>query len=274
MRGLEDRRPYVSARGVAQLQGRLSARDLAIIRQVAELRLMSARQVQLLHFPVAEHDNEQAATRARQRVLTRLCRDRLLSRLERRIGGVRAGSTGLVLTLGPIGQRILGQNGPRRRAYEPSWRFFDHTLAISQLVVDLRLAARAGLLDVLDTQAEPECWRQFAGSGGRLVLRPDAFLALGVGDYELRWFIEVDRGTESLPTVLRKCHLYADYYQSGTEQAKHDGVFPRVCWVVPDDVRAKRVRTAIARNSALPEQLFVVTTSARAITTLGGDIKQ
>lgn len=273
MRGTDDTRPYVSARGVAQLQGRLSARDLAIIRQVAELRLMSARQIQALHFPAAEHDNERAATRARQRVLTRLCRERLLSRLERRIGGVRAGSAALVLVLGPVGQRVLGRDGSRRRAYEPSWRFFDHTLAISQLVVDVSVAARHGLLDVLEAQAEPRCWRRFAGLGGRLVLRPDAFLALGIGDYELRWFIEVDRSTESLPTVLRKCHLYADYYQSGTEQAKHDGVFPRVCWIVPDDVRAERVRTAIARNSALSGRLFVVTTSARAITTLQGEVK-
>jgi len=270
MRGTDDTRPYVSARGVAQLQGRLSARDLAIIRQVAELRLMSARQIQTLHFPAAEHYNDQAATRARQRVLARLCRERLLAPLARRIGGVRAGSAGLVLALGPVGQRVLGQDGSRRRAYEPSWRFFDHALAVAQLVVDVNVAARAGLLDVLEAQAEPRCWRRFAGIGGRLVLRPDAFLALGVGEYELRWFIEVDRSTESLPTVLRKCRLYADYYQSGTEQAKHDGVFPRVCWIVPDDVRAERVRTAIARNSALPERLFMVTTSAQVVAVLRG----
>jgi Replication-relaxation len=269
MRGTDATRPYASARGVAQLQGRLSARDLAILRQVAQLRLMSARQIQALHFPATEHDNEPATTRARQRVLTRLSRERLLIALARRIGGVRAGSAGLVLALGPVGQRVLGQDGSRRRAYEPSWRFFDHTLAVSQLVVDVHVAARAGLLDVLETQAEPHCWRQFAGLGGRLVLRPDAFLALGVGEYELRWFIEVDRGTESLPTVLRKCHLYADYYQSGTEQAAHNGIFPRVCWVVPDDVRAERVRAAIARHSALPGRLFVVTTNAQAVTTLG-----
>ena len=62
---------YVTARGVARLRERLSERDLAIIRQVAELRLMSARQIQAIHFPDSEHDNESAATRARQRVLKR-----------------------------------------------------------------------------------------------------------------------------------------------------------------------------------------------------------
>jgi hypothetical protein len=275
MRGAADNaRPYLSARGAAQLRRRLSARDLAIIRQVGELRLMSARQIQALHFPASEHDNDQAATRARQRVLARLCRERLLIALARRIGGIRAGSAGLVLALGPVGQRVIGLDGARRRAYEPSWRFVDHTLAVSQLVVDVNVAVRAGLLDVLDVQAEPQCWRTVAGMGGWLVLRPDAFLALGIGEYELRWFIEVDRSSESLPVIVRKCHLYADYYQSGQEQAAHGGVFPRVCWVVPDEVRAERVRAAIARDRSLPDRLFIVTTSASVISTLRGEIKQ
>jgi len=262
-------RPYASARGVAQTRNRLSERDLSIIRQVAELRLMSARQIQAVHFPDAEHDNEQAATRARQRVLERLTRERLLIRLERRIGGVRAGSAGLVLALGPIGQRVLATSGPRRRSYEPTLRFVDHTLAIAQLVVDLTVASRRGLLDVLDVQAEPRCWREFSGPSGRRLLRPDAFVALGSGEYELRWFIEVDRDTESLPVIVRKCRLYADYYQSGKEQAAHGGVFPRVCWVVPDELRAERLRAAIARDRQLPEGLFMVTASEQAMATLG-----
>jgi hypothetical protein len=261
-------RPYVSARGAARLRERLSERDRGVIRQVAELRLMSARQIQAIHFPDDEHENGAAATRARQRVLRRLCRDGLLVALERRIGGVRAGSAGLVLALGPVGQRVLAANGPRRRSYEPTWRFVDHTLATAQLIVDLSVAARRGQLDVLASQAEPQCWREVVGIGGRQWLRPDAFLMLGVGDYELRWFIEVDRASESLPVVVRKCRLYADYYQSGKEQGAHGGVFPRVCWVVPDDARAERLRVAIARDRHLPGQLFVVATNAQAVAAL------
>jgi hypothetical protein len=261
-------RPYVSARGLTQTRERLSERDLGVIRQVAELRLMSARQIQALHFPDAEHDNEQAATRARQRVLERLTRERLLIRLERRIGGVRAGSAGFVLALGPVGQRVLAIGGPRRRSYEPTLRFVDHTLAVAQLIVDVTVASRRGLLDLLDVQAEPRCWREFSDMGGRRLLRPDAFLALGSGEYELRWFIEVDRASESLPVIVRKCRLYADYYQSGREQAAQGGVFPRVCWVVPDEPRAERVRQAIEQDRSLPERLFVATTSDRAVVVL------
>jgi len=270
MSAAEPTRPYASARGVAQTRERLSERDLAIIRQVAELRLMSARQIQAVHFPDGEHYNEQAATRARQRVLERLTRERLLIRLDRRIGGVRAGSAGFVLALGPIGQRVLATSGPRRRSYEPTLRFVDHTLAIAQLVVDVVLASRQGLLDALDVQAEPCCWREFSGLGGRRLLRPDAFVSLGSDGYELRWFIEVDRATESLPVIVRKCHLYADYYQSGKEQAARGGVFPRVCWIVPDELRAERLRRAIARDRNLPERLFIVATEPNTLGILLG----
>jgi hypothetical protein len=268
MRGERPARRYVSMRGVAQTRERLSERDLGVIRQVGELRLMSARQIQAVHFPDGEHDNPAAATRARQRVVRRLCRDGLLIALERRIGGVRAGSAGLVLALGPIGQRVLVDGGRRRRSYEPTWRFVDHTLAIAQLLVDVTVASRRRRLDLLDVQAEPSSWRQFSGLDGRRLLRPDAFLALGVGEYELRWFIEVDRSSESLPVVVRKCRQYGDYYQSGREQASGGGVFPRVCWIVPDAKRAERLQGAIARDRQLPEQLFVVTTSERALVTL------
>src|ERR1700735_3101503 len=176
------KRRYVSARGAARLRDRLSERDLAIVRQVADLRLMSARQIQALHFPPSQHMSELAATRARQRVVTRLCRDRLLTPLQRRVGGIRAGSAGLVLALGPIGQRVLADGGSRRRAYEPTLRFFDHTLATAQLAVDLTLAARAGMIELLSFQAEPESWREFADiGGGRRWLRTDAFLVDGDG---------------------------------------------------------------------------------------------
>ncbi len=269
MRGTAPIRPYVSARGLTHIRQRLSERDLAIVRQVACLRLMSARQLQASHFAESGHASELAATRARQRVLERLTGERLLTRLERRIGGVRAGSAGFIFALGPVGQRILALEGARQRRYEPTLRFVDHTLAVAQLVVDVTVAARQGRFEVLDCQAEPRCWRQFAGLGGRRWLRPDLFMVLGVGDYELRWLVEVDRSSESLPVIRRKCHLYADYYQSGTEQAKHGGVFPRVCWVVPDEQRAERVQSVIARDRKLPERLFVVTTGDRAVAALG-----
>ncbi|HLX87415.1 MAG TPA: replication-relaxation family protein [Acidimicrobiales bacterium] len=269
MTGNPSHRRYLGPEAIERLRAGLSGRDFAILGQVADLRLMTARQIGAIHFPLTDHQGELAAARAGQRVLSRLVRDGLLVRLERRIGGVRAGSAGYVYGLGQTGQRVLGVDGPRKRLYEPTGRFVDHTLAVTELIVSVTEAARQGVFEILVLQAEPHCHRHFSGLGGRTVLRPDLFLALGVGELELRWFIEVDRGTESLPVVLSKCRAYADYYRSGREQTAHE-VFPRVLWVVLIKARADRVRAAIARDRRLEERLFAVTTDGRALPVLIG----
>lgn len=264
--------PYsrTGSKGLEVVRHELTGRDLAIIGQVAELRLLSAVQLKDVHFPVGDHDNDAAAMRACQRVLIRLVRDRLLIRLERRLGGVRAGSSSFVYALGSVGQRVLTPDGARRRRlYEPTPRFLDHTLAIAQIVVDATNAARRNELEVLMSQAEPRCHRQFSANGGWAVLKPDLFVNLGVDDYEHRWFVEVDMSTESLPVVLRKCQLYEDYYQTGKEQEAH-GVFPKVCWVVPNEVRAQRIRDGIKRDRKLTDRLFVVTTADKTLDVLKG----
>jgi hypothetical protein len=261
---------YVSAKGLGRLREQLSERDLAILEQICELRLMSAQQIEAVHFPVSEHDNPQAAARARQRVLRRLVKNGLLSPLARRVGGVRAGSAGFVFAPSALAHRLLRPERPPRREYEPTVRFVDHTLAAAQLVVDLTLAARQGTLDLIEAQAEPRCWREFSTIGGRQIVRPDAFVTVGVGDYIWSWFCEIDRGSESVPVVLRKCHLLAEYRQTGIEQTKHGGTFPRVCWLVPDELRAERLRRAIAADRHLPERLFTVATSEQAVAVLCG----
>lgn len=232
----------LTSRDLDLLHGRLGGRDLAIINHVSDLRLMSARQITSVHFTLSEHDNPVAAARASQRALARLVRDQLLVRLARRVGGVRAGSAGYIYGLGPAGQRILFPDAPRRRDHEPGLGFVDHTLAVAQLVVDLIETSRTGPLEILGCQTEPRCHRTFTGIGGLTEVKPDLFIALGVGDLEHRWFVEIDRANASLPVVLRKCRTYDAYYHSGKEQTAH-GVFPKVCWVVPDHDRADRIAT-------------------------------
>ena len=148
-------RKRVGAKGLAVLQEDLSVRDLAIIRQVADLRLMTGRQIADLHFAQNEHETAAAATRASNRVLARLVRDGLLARLERRVGGVRNGSSRFVYALGALGHRVLALDGPRPRFREPGTTFALHTLAVTQLVVDCTLAARDKRFDVLNCQSEP-----------------------------------------------------------------------------------------------------------------------
>jgi hypothetical protein len=217
---------------------------------------MSGRQIERLHFTVEQHATALTAARTCRRVLERLVSDRLLVRLDRRVGGVRAGSASFVYGLGPVGQRVLGLDGPRRRFREPTATFVAHTLAISELVVMLTLGDRRGEFELLELEAEPICWRPL----GSQQLRPDLFVSLGAGDYEYRYFIEVDLGTESLPRLIAKCQTYDAYYRTGAEQQKH-GIFPRVLWIMHDEQRAARLRDAIERSRALSPEFFVVTTN-------------
>ena len=259
----------VGTRQLAQLRSELSDRDLAIIRQVGDLRLMSSRQIEAVHFGPERHASRVTATRTCRRVLERLVGDRLLLRLQRRIGGLRAGSHAAIYALGPVGQRVLDLDRPRQRLREPTAPFVDHTLAIGQLVVNLTLAAREGQCELLAVETEPSSWRSFKSLRGQHELRPDLFVALGVGDYEHRWFVEIDRGSESLPVLVRKCRRYDAYYRSGTEQAKH-GVFPRACWVVPTAPRASRLEQAVSSARDLTERLFTVSVEESAVEILTG----
>jgi hypothetical protein len=259
----------IGPRGLKTLRGRLSSRDLTIIDQVAELRLMSTRQIEALHFTEAEHETPLAAARTCRRVLDRLAGHRLLVRLERRIGGVRSGSASYIYSLGTVGQRVLELDGPRKRFREPSAMFADHTLAISQLVVDIKVASREKRFELLELQTEPACWRRYAGNAEMVVLRPDLYVAVGSAEYEYRWFVEVDRGSEHLPTLLTKCHAYDDYYRTGIEQ-RATQVFPRVCWIVPDEMRQRILTEKVEKDDRLNSSMFAVTVSELAVDVLAG----
>ena len=256
-------------RGLERLDEELSGRDRSILGQVADLRLMSARQIELVHFAAAEHASSISAARCCRRVLERLVRDRLLTRLERRIGGVRAGSASYVYAIGPVGQRLVGRDEARKRFREPSATYALHTLAIAQLVTDLTVQSRSGRVEILQLQAEPACWRTTTGMAGSTLLRPDLFVSLGIREYEYRWLIEVDLGTEPLPTLLRKCQAYEAYYRSGREQHEH-GVFPRVLWLMHSAERVERLQAAIASDTRLTSALFSIVTSEQAITAVAG----
>lgn len=250
----------VSAAALVRLRRSLSERDLAVLASVAECRFLTARQLQRWHFPVGEDGHTAgSADRVARRVLSRHVRDRLLVRLERRIGGLRAGSAGYIYALGPVGHRVLERSEPRRRFEEPSTRFLEHTLTIADVVVGLIEADRLGETELLECETEPHCWRPL-GSGSRERLKPDLRLTLGAGDEELHWFVEVDLGTVHRPTVLKQCVAYATYYRTGREQHQV-GTFPKVAWLTTPE-RVETLRRSIERDARLPSQLFAVTALA------------
>lgn len=250
----------------------LSDRELSILASLDVYRYLTARQIETLHF--YDHASNLTGARTCRRVLERLARAGVLHRLERRIGGLRAGSASYVYCLDRLGYRLLhNDDGSRRRRREPSAVFLDHTLAIAQLAVDLSVAARTRVIEDLAIETEPLCWRRFSrGLAGTDTLKPDLALAFATGDYELRWFVEIDLGSVGIGALLRKCRLYHDYWATSTEQDRH-GVFPMVLWITTDNTRAAKVQHAIRTAPHLGSNLFDVVTRSGALDHLtGGDL--
>lgn len=255
-------------RALGQLRASLSDRDLAVLRSVAALHFVTTKQLERLHFHDA-HATSLAAARAARRVLARLHDLHLLDRLERRVGGVRAGSASFVWLLTSLGFRLLGDD-KRRRSREPSLVHLSHVLAVAELVVQLHERSRATDVELLSVEPEPTCWRAFVGHhGAQALLKPDLRLTLGIGEHELHWFVELDRATEYRSALTRKLGTYVMAWRDGGEQTRA-GVFPRVLWVVPDEARGEAIAIVWQSMDSVPDGMFQAVTTDRAVDVLSG----
>ncbi len=235
----------VTRAAVQRIAEGLSQRDRAILADVARVRVLTSRQVERLHFAELQGAYRD---RNRRRVLERLASLQLLAPLQRRIGGVRAGSAGLVFALGLAGQRLFrleanGNLGGRaRRPHIPTDRFLGHSLAVAELYVGLVEADRAGSLTLVGFEAEPDCW--WRDSEGEWV-KPDAYAVVSAGEVQDSWAVEVDMGTESVPTLRRKLAAYLGLVEQG-EHGPDGGVLPRVLVTVPDEHRRTVLRGVVS----------------------------
>jgi hypothetical protein len=260
----------VSRRGHAvRLREKLSERDRAILGDLDQLRLLTGKQLRRLHFPDGDPITQGRKVRA---ALQRLDDLGVIVRLSRRVGGIRAGSEGFVIGLSGWGHAVLSLDSDRprrhRRVVETKPAFQSHVLAVSDLYVSLVEGSRVGHSELLEFAGEPGAWRRFGGLGGQAVtLKPDAFVRLGVGDYELATFIEQDMATESLPTIARKLTAYVTYWRTGQEQQTH-GVFPRVWWLVPTTARLQAIAQNISRLPRDARALFSVCLTSEAVPSL------
>lgn len=257
----------IGRKRIQHLAAQLSDRDWAIIRFIHQHRYATTAQLRRRFFTT--HASQSAATRACVRVLDRLLTQRVLTRLERRIGGVRHGSAAFIWCLDVVGDRLTrDEDGARRRYHEPSFPFLAHTLAVTDIHVQLHEAATAGAIRLSAVQVETGAWRAYvAPSGATSILKPDLMVTVGSDDYDDHWYVEVDLGTESLPVLLRKAGAYEDYRRTGRAQAEH-GVFPRVLWVLSTPARVARFRAAIAAEPRLPDRLFTCIVAEDLITTM------
>ncbi|MGV1037850.1 MAG: replication-relaxation family protein [Candidatus Nanopelagicales bacterium] len=258
------------------LTNRLSDRDWQILTTVRAFKYLTTRQLARQHFEL----NEPAGVipRNANHALARLRELGLLVNLERRIGGVRAGSGGYVWQITDQANRLLANHlqesrSSRVRTFEPGTTFLDHTLAIAEVVITLQEATRAGEVEIRHIELEPTCWRSYLGSAGeRKLLKPDLSAVTVAGGFEDLWFWEVDRATEAPNRVVKKCLQYQEYKRTDREQRAY-GLFPAVVWVVPHQRRREQLRTRLIAEPAIEHRLFTVITldQLSELTCLGAD---
>ena len=254
----------MKAQRLGQLDHLLSDRDWLILSSVRGFRFLTTRQIARQHFSLGPGPGP--ISRNANQALSRLRELGLLSNLERRIGGVRAGSGGYVWQVSELGDRALrahvGQDSHSRvRPYEPSTSFLDHTLAVAEIVITLQEISRSGRVGVSHLELEPECWRHYLGpSGETRALKPDMAAVTESSGFEDHWFIEVDRATEPPNRVVKKCLQYQEYLATGREQARV-GLFPAVVWAVPSERRRDQLIRRLGDEAVINPRLFTVVTT-------------
>lgn len=223
-----------------------------------------ATTTQLSRLTALEYASPASALRQTQRHLASLAQQRLLTNLERRVGGWQGGSAVTIWAATTRGQRLVaadegeGEVPRRQRPREVSTTFLDHLLAITEVRTSIEEAVR----QEADTEAavalEPECWRTALSPSGQVqVLRPDLAVTITSPAYEDRYLMEVDRATENPGRVIATCWRYQEH-QATSAQASDGDVFPLVVWLVPTDRRRHRLERAIAHSTGLLRDLFRV----------------
>jgi protein involved in plasmid replication-relaxation len=247
------------------LRDSLAERDLELLTSVAQLRYVTTAQLRRLHFD-RPGGNVRATIQAAQRAVNRLHGLGLVEPCARRIGGPEGGSTPRLWRITRRGTNVLRRKWSHERVPNPT--HLGHLLDTVELVVRLHEHARSDDVDLLDIQTEPECWRPIVGGQGHdVLLKPDLRVTLGVGGYELHWFVEIDRGTETTSRLASKIGLYIDAWHCQVEQQVY-GVFPGVLWSVPDVRRVELVRNTCESVPGVPSGMFVVTQADGAVEAL------
>ncbi len=268
--GSSDRGRRRVSRGQREIIERgLSDREWAILRDIDRFRFLTTKQIEQVHFTYLT--TPATTTRICSRVLKFLYNHRVVDHLDHRVGGIRAGSASYVWMVGPVGERLLRADADiRTRRKEPSLHFMRHCLAIADCTITLRAAADQGAFELQAVETEPTSWRRYMSrSGTTETLKPDLRIVTIQGDYEDTWFLEIDRATESIPTLIRQCRQYLAYRQTGQEQADHE-VFPAVLWVLPDERRLQRLRDALSAARGFDSSIFRFTTLDRVAEAVAG----
>lgn len=197
----------------------LQVRDLELLRGLYVSRLMTLGQIAKIHF---DGKTEMAKKRVQKLKAAGFLSDRKRKPYEPSI-----------LFLTRTGFTTLSQLGILQDLPQLPWAAVERRLKVSELtlrheleVMNVKAAFHAAFRDAAGFSITAfETWPALydftvpAGSGWEIAVKPDSFVRIqeerAEGTYEHIFFIEVDRSTEALNTLLRRARAYLAYYQSG-----------------------------------------------------------
>jgi hypothetical protein len=221
----------------------LTEKDLTIIYLTILLRCISIEQLyRLLYLP---NNMTQRACQLRVQILIE---KQLLSKLDRRLGGLTQGSAFTVISPGILTCRYINA---RHRYFKTATggHLIMHSLTITEIFTQILEANIKKQFKLIHIQTEPVCWREYRYFNHPAVkLKPDLYVEIKRDDISFRWFIEVDRGTLSKAKIQEKAWYYEKYFLDSLEQRK-TGILPRTLWITLDKDRAKYILSAISKTN-------------------------
>lgn len=236
----------------------LSANRRELLALLRTHRFATSRQ--LTRFELPRYASASSAHRQTLRHLAGLEEQRLVTRLERRIGGWQRGSEVAVWSLTTTGLRLLTGGARRQRPRAVSTTFLAHTLATTEACLVCTETVREMDGAQVSLTQEPDCWRNFTSpAGGLVTLRPDLTATITSPEYTDHYFLEVDRATENPARIIRTTRQYLAYQQTGIEQETL-GVFPAVVWIVPYAKRQAQLTRHLSAEPDVPANLWLVIT--------------
>jgi len=237
---------YVTRARVAELETRLTAADWRVIELLATVDYATTNQIERA---CAEGTTPLARARVTRRRLRRLTDLGVLFRLDRPVGGIGGGSEAGVFTLERAGWRLVELRGgsvPRRvrRPEERGLAFLRHSLTVTEHFVALTERCRElPDAELLAWTGEPACHRHFTYRSRSVRLSPDALVEVRRGAELVTSFLEVDGGTESLPTLLAKVTGYLRYARL------HPRETPQVVFSFTSPRRAQLLRERLPQTA-------------------------
>lgn len=253
-----------SARGTAPPLP--TPRDREIMATLYKHGRMTREHIRRLFF--ARGVGEQASIQAVCRRLKKLTERGYLARVAI---PVAKGSGPYVYGLGKLGAAVVSREAKvtgRVAVMDLSKPESLATLSHDLERVDFYIALKTALEElgggILSWLGEREAAYSFAWKGRKVSISPDAYCLWALGDEEGAFFLEWDRGTESLAAFGLKLSRYGHYFRLKAYQDHlgETGIRPRLLVVASDERREGKLIDWLARRqarnelSSLPTVLF------------------